>query len=191
MAVAYPSWNRQPPCPPVNDVDDAIDRAPVVDMVVTSNNKRDSIFHEEPVEVVSRLGVPVQAMAGYHPEERFMKKDELVGKSSSQFCRDPGELFSRYSPLLAGKLGTENDKKSIPLGKRVVGFGEEREVGPQRLLSPYVVISRNKMERLPGSGDFEKPPPFVATSCIVYGVADMDYHLYLLFLDGLYEGGII
>ncbi len=184
MAIAYPSWNRHSPCPPVNDVDDAIDRLPVVDMVVTGNNKGDSVFHEEPMEMVSRLGVPVQAMAGYQPKERFMKKYELVGKRSLQFCRDPGELFSRYPPLFARKLGTENDKKSIPLGKRVVGFGEKREVGPERLLSTYVMISRNKMELLPGSGDFEKPPPFVAASRLVYGVADMDYHLYLLFLVG-------
>ncbi len=99
-------------------------------MVVTRDDKRDLVFHEELVKAVSRLAVAVQPVAAYHRIERFVQEDKLVTKRSLQLGFGPGELFSRYSRLLSGKLRAQKDKKSIPLRKRVVGFRKELEKDP-------------------------------------------------------------
>ncbi len=54
----------------------------------------------------------------------------------------------------------------------------------------YVMVPRGEIEFLPGSGDLKEPLPLDRIPGTVYCVACVDYHLYPLFLDCLYEGGI-
>ena len=157
---------------------------------MAGNDKGDPLLLEELVEAVPHFSVAVEAMARHCREKRFVKEDELVAEGPLQLLGCPFELLSGYARFLAGKLRAEEKKKRIPLRKSMVRLREEREKDAQRRLPPYVMVSRREVERLSLPRDIEEPFPLEPVPRAVYGVPSVDDRIYLLSLDGLYEGGI-